>query len=135
MSLDPITAGIDFAKEIIRPAIAHFWPDATEAEAKKIELIAMQIKADADEQAQLTARQQADMASDSWLAKNIRPGVLAYILTAYLILSLLDGFGFHVSQNYITLLGQWGMVVMSFYFGGRTIEKVFGVVRGLNGKA
>lgn len=129
MALDPITAGIDFAKEIIRPAIKHFWPDATEEQAKKIELISLQIKADADEQAQLTARQQADMASDSWLAKNIRPGVLAYILTAYLVLSLLDGFGFHVSQTYITLLGQWGMVVMSFYFGGRTVEKVFGMIK------
>lgn len=123
MSLDPITAGIDFA----RTAINKIWPDASEAERQKLEKFAMEIKADADEQLQLTQRQAADMASDSWLAKNIRPAVLAYILTAYLALSILDGLGFHVSESYITLLGQWGMVVMSFYFGGRTIEKIMGL--------
>lgn len=123
MSLDPITAGIDFA----RTAINKIWPDASEAEKQKLEKFAMEIKADADEQLQLTQRQAADMASDSWLAKNIRPAVLAYILTAYLTLSILDGLGFKVSESYITLLGQWGMVVMSFYFGGRTIEKIMGL--------
>jgi len=123
MSLDPITAGIDFAKT----AINKIWPDASEAEKQKLEKFAMVIKADADEQLELTKRQAADMASDSWLAKNIRPAVLAYILTAYLALSILDGLGFHVSESYITLLGQWGMVVMSFYFGGRTIEKIIGM--------
>jgi hypothetical protein len=125
MALDPITAGIEFAKEIVRPAIAHFWPDASEEQKKKIEMIALQVKAEADEQAELTRRHQADMASDSWLAKNIRPGTLIYILTAYLILGVSDGFGFRVAESYITLLGQWGMLVMSFYFGGRTIEKIF----------
>lgn len=120
---DPITAGIDFVKT----AINKVWPDASEAERQKLEKFAMVIKADADEQNELTKRQAADMASDSWLAKNIRPAVLAYILTAYLALSILDGLGFHVSESYITLLGQWGMVVMSFYFGGRTIEKIMGL--------
>ena len=124
MAADPITAGIDFAKSIIAPAINHFWPDASEEQRQKIELITLETKAYLDEQRELTLRQQADMASDSWLSKNIRPSVLAFILTAYLVLSVLDGFGFRISEQYIMLLGQWGMVVMSFYFGGRTIEKI-----------
>lgn len=76
------------------------------------------------EQNNVTERWQADAATDSWLAQNIRPMTLAYILTAYLGLALLDGFGIKVAEAYVTLLGQWGMLVMSAYFGGRTLEKI-----------
>lgn len=76
------------------------------------------------EQAGVSERWKADMASDSWLSKNIRPMTLAYILSAYLALAVLDGFGFRVAEAYVTLLGQWGMLVMSAYFGGRTLEKI-----------
>ena len=75
-------------------------------------------------QEHLTARHSADMSSDSWLSKNVRPATLVYILTAYLVLAILDGIGFKVAESYITLLGQWGMLVMSFYFGGRSVEKI-----------
>jgi hypothetical protein len=77
---------------------------------------------------ELTKRLSADMASDSWLSKNVRPGTLVYILTAYLLLAVLDGTGLKVSENYVTLLGQWGMLVMSFYFGGRSVEKVMEII-------
>lgn len=79
------------------------------------------------EQDNLTQRMQADMASDSWLSKNIRPLTLAYILTAYLLLAILDackGVNFDVADVFVELLGQWGMLIMSFYFGGRTLEKI-----------
>ena len=76
------------------------------------------------EQNNVTERWQADAATHSWLAQNIRPMTLAYILTAYLGLALLDGFGIKVAEAYVTLLGQWGMLVMSAYFGGRTLEKI-----------
>jgi hypothetical protein len=76
------------------------------------------------EQAGVSDRWKADMASDSWLSKNIRPMTLAYILSAYLALAVLDGFGFRVAEAYVTLLGQWGMLVMSAYFGGRTLEEI-----------
>jgi hypothetical protein len=49
---------------------------------------------------------------------------LVYILSAYLGLAISDGQGFKVAEAYVTLLGQWGMLVMSFYFGGRTLEKI-----------
>ena len=76
------------------------------------------------EQKNVSDRWNSDMASDSWLAKNIRPLTLAYILSAYLALAALDGVGFKVAEAYVTLLGQWGMLVMSAYFGGRTLEKI-----------
>jgi hypothetical protein len=83
-----------------------------------------ELNADNVEAQELTKRMQADMASDSWLSKNIRPMTLIYILTAYLALAVLDALGLEISDNFISLLGQWGMLVMSFYFGGRTLEKV-----------
>jgi hypothetical protein len=76
------------------------------------------------EQTNLSDRWKADMSSDSWLSKNIRPMTLVYILTAYLALALMDGFGFHIAETYVNLLGQWGLIVMTAYFGGRTLEKV-----------
>jgi len=74
---------------------------------------------------------------DSWLAKNIRPLTLIFILALYAIFSfgsgidsIEDGTGekvpwLHVPEDYVKLLGNWGMVIMSFYFGGRTFEKSY----------
>ncbi len=76
------------------------------------------------EQDNLTKRMEADMASDSWMSKNIRPVTLAYILSAYLVLAVLDGAAMDIGDAFVELLGQWGMLVMSFYFGGRTMEKI-----------
>jgi hypothetical protein len=83
-----------------------------------------ELNADNIENQEVTKRLEADMKSDSWLSKNIRPLTMVYILTAYLFLALLDAFGLDISDSFVSLLGQWGMLVMSFYFGGRTLEKV-----------
>jgi hypothetical protein len=83
-----------------------------------------ELNADNVEAQELTKRMQADMGSDSWLSKNITPMTLIYSLTAYLALALFDAFGLDISDSFVSLLGQWGMLVMSFYFGGRTLEKV-----------
>ena len=72
----------------------------------------------------VSRRWEADMASDSFLSKNIRPMTLVYILTAYLIFAGLSAAGIDVNEAYVNLLGQWGMLVMTAYFGGRTVEKV-----------
>jgi hypothetical protein len=101
-------------------------------EEKKLgidELQAM-LTAAANEDNNVSDRWKADMASDSWLSKNVRPGTLVYILTAYLIFALLDGAGYRISESYVQLLGQWGMLVMTAYFGGRTVEKVMEMRKG-----
>lgn len=73
---------------------------------------------------EITSRHQADMNSDSWLSKNIRPLTLIFILVMYSLLSISSGFNFIVTESYVQLLGSWGMLIMSFYFGGRTLEKI-----------
>lgn len=76
------------------------------------------------EQTALTDRHKADMNSDSWLSKNIRPMTLIVILIGYFVFAMMSAFGKDANQAYVELLGQWGMLIMSFYFGGRTLEKI-----------
>lgn len=76
------------------------------------------------EQNNLTERLKADMGSDSWLSKNIRPMTLLVILTGYFTFAAMSAYGYNANEAYVTLLGNWGMLVMSFYFGGRTLEKI-----------
>ena len=83
-----------------------------------------QLQADTNEQDNLTRRAEADMYSDSWLSKNIRPMTLIFILMAYTVFGLMSAWDIEVNQAYVELLGQWGMLIMSFYFGGRTLEKI-----------
>jgi len=107
------------------------FPDPAQAEQAKLKLLEMQqngelakIAADTAEQQELTARLQADMTSDSWLSKNIRPMTLVFILVVYTSFAGLSAADIEVNNNYVELLGQWGMLIMSFYFGGRTLEKI-----------
>jgi len=76
------------------------------------------------EQNNLSERHTADMASDSWLSKNIRPMTLVAIFIGYFVFATMSAFKLDANEVYVTLLGQWGMLVMSFYFGGRTLEKI-----------
>jgi hypothetical protein len=76
------------------------------------------------EQNNLTDRLKADMGSDSWLSKNIRPMTLVFILITYTLFAMMSAWDIEVNNNYVELLGQWGMLIMSFYFGGRTLEKI-----------
>jgi hypothetical protein len=82
------------------------------------------IQADINEAQELTKRAQADMASDSWLSKNIRPMTLIAILAGYFVFAMMSAFDMDTNKTYVELLGQWGMLIMSFYFGGRTLEKI-----------
>jgi hypothetical protein len=72
----------------------------------------------------VTERWQADMASDSWLSKNIRPMTLIAIFVAYFLFAALSAAGINVNESYVKLLGEWGQLIMLAYFGGRTAEKI-----------
>jgi len=123
----PLTALVDVGMKVLD----KFIPDP-EAKAKaQQELLKMQqegrlaeLNADNIEAQELTKRQVADMASDSWLSKNIRPMTLIFILFAYFLFAMMSAFGNNANEKYVELLGQWGMLIMSFYFGGRTLEKI-----------
>jgi hypothetical protein len=86
------------------------------------------------EQNNLSERHKADMASDSWLSKNIRPMTLVAIFVGYFLFALMSAFDYDANEAYVTLLGQWGMLVMSFYFGGRTLEKIMDMKSGKKGE-
>jgi hypothetical protein len=93
-----------------------------ELEIEESKLLAQMHKASHEN---TTNRWQADMGSDSKLSKNIRPGTLVYLLTAYLLFALLSAMGIDINEAYVKLLGEWGQLVMLAYFGGRSVEKIF----------
>ena len=76
------------------------------------------------EQTNVSGRWDADMNSDSWLSKNIRPMSLVAIFVGYFLFAFMSAFGYDAKESYVNLLGQWGMLIMSAYFGGRTLEKI-----------
>lgn len=88
-------------------------------EAKRMEL-----EADMNEQNNVSERWKADLASDSWLSKNIRPMSLIAIFTGYFLFAMMSAFGYEANEAYVTLLGNWGMLVFGAYFGSRSLEKV-----------
>lgn len=83
-----------------------------------------ELQADNVESQEISKRWTSDMGSDSWLSKNIRPITLIAILIGYFTFATASAFGLEVTQAYVELLGQWGMLIMSAYFGGRTLEKI-----------
>ena len=123
----PLTAILDIGGKILDKV----FPDPAQAEQAKLKLLEMQqngelakIAADTAEQQELTKRHEADMASDSWLSKNIRPMMLIALFVAYVGFALASVFDFDTKTAYVDLLGQWGMLAFGFYFGSRGAEKV-----------
>lgn len=107
------------------------FPDPAQAEQAKLKLLELQqngelakIQSDVAEMQEVSKRWTADMASDSWLSKNIRPMALIAIFTAYFVFTTMSAFGLNAQESYVNLLGQWGQIVFLAYFGGRTVEKV-----------
>jgi len=87
----------------------------------EMEMLAKAAQSDADN---ITDRWEADMSSDSWLSKNIRPMSLIAIFLGYFLFAMMSAFGYNANESYVTLLGNWGMLIMGAYFGGRTVEKL-----------
>ncbi len=103
--------------------------DLTTTEEEKLEAQKkiVQILEEADKQAQeeITARWTADMASDSFLSKNIRPLVLIYLTFIFSILAFFDGnLGeFKIAEEYIPIFQTLLVTVYGAYFVGRSWEK------------
>lgn len=76
------------------------------------------------EQSNVTGRWTADMASDSWLSKNIRPLSLIAIFSGYFTFAMMSAYGYNANEAYVTLLGNWGMLIFGAYFGSRSLEKI-----------
>ena len=93
------------------------------ARIEQEELTAL-LRAQANQEDNVSKRWQADMSSDSWLSKNIRPISLIAILAAYFIFTTMSAFGYNANEGYVNLLAGWGQLVMGAYFAGRTAEKI-----------
>tara|TARA_R100000152_G_C6726499_1_gene151695 strand:+ start:222 stop:617 length:396 start_codon:yes stop_codon:yes gene_type:complete len=74
---------------------------------------------------EITARWQADMNSDSWLSKNIRPLTLAFLVVSTVLMIFIDAgvVQFHVEEKWTDLLQLVLITVIGAYFGGRSLEK------------
>ena len=88
-------------------------------------------EADNNAQQQVTDRWNADMNSDSWLAKNIRPLVLVFLTFIFSLLAFTDGnIGeFKIAKEYIPIFQTLLVTVYGAYFVGRSWEKGKSIVK------
>jgi hypothetical protein len=94
-----------------------------EAERKIKELIA---NYEIEMEKNITSRWEADLKSDSWLSKNVRPMVLIFLIVCTMLLIFIDAgtISFNVKDSYVDLLQLVLITVIGAYFGGRSLEKV-----------
>ena len=73
----------------------------------------------------VTSRWKADMNSDSWLSKNVRPLVLIFLVVCTMLIIFIDAgkLNFNVKDSYVDLLQLVLITVIGAYFGGRSFEK------------
>ena len=93
-----------------------------EAKRKLKELI---LSHEAEMQRNVTDRWKADMNSDSWLSKNVRPLVLVFLVVSTVLMIFIDAgaISFTVEEKWTDLLQLVLIIVIGAYFGGRTMEK------------
>ena len=94
-----------------------------EAERKIKELVASyQVEMEKN----ITSRWEADLKSDSWLSKNVRPMTLIFLIVCTMLLIFIDAgaLNFEVKSSWVDLLQLVLITVIGAYFGGRSFEKV-----------
>ena len=93
-----------------------------EAKRKLEELI---LNHEAEMQRNVTDRWKADMKSDSWLSKNVRPLVLIFLVVSTVLMIFIDAgaISFTVEEKWTDLLQLVLITVIGAYFGGRSFEK------------
>jgi hypothetical protein len=94
-----------------------------EAERKIKELVA---NYEVEMEKNITSRWEADLKSDSWLSKNVRPLVLVFLIVCTMLLIFIDAgaLNFEVKSTWVDLLQLVLITVIGAYFGGRSLEKV-----------
>jgi hypothetical protein len=93
-----------------------------EAKRKLKEVI---LSHEAEMERNITDRWQADMNSDSWLSKNVRPMVLIFLVVSTVLMIFIDAgtIKFTVEEKWTDLLQLVLITVIGAYFGGRSLEK------------
>jgi len=84
------------------------------------------IQAEVQAQQEVTKRWEADMRSDNWLSKNIRPLICIFLTAIFVVLSVFDGNvgEFKINESYIPIYQTLLITVYGAYFAGRSIEKI-----------
>ena len=116
--------GVSDSVDAVAKAIAGDPVAAQKIAELELEMAKVAAGAMINEDNNVSKRWDADMSSDSWLSKNIRPMSLVAIFVGYFLFAMMSAFGLNANEAYVTLLGQWGMLIMGAYFGGRTVEKL-----------
>ena len=94
-----------------------------EAERKIKEVVA---NYEVEMEKNITSRWEADLKSDSWLSKNVRPLELIFLIVCTVLLIFIDAgaLNFEVKSSWVDLLQLVLITVIGAYFGGRSLEKV-----------
>ncbi len=117
------------AKELVDSvgnAIDKIHTSAEEKELVKAEVKKIVLGFEEKLQQEVTKRWQADMNSDSWLSKSIRPLVLAWLVVSTTLLIFIDAgaISFVVEEKWTDLLTVVLITVIGSYFGSRGLEKI-----------
>jgi len=100
--------------------------DSKELSEADKQMLLEELKQDTIEMQEVTKRWSADMMSDSWLSKNIRPLSIAFLTITLFVYIILDSSleGFTIADNWIELLSSLLLLVYGGYFGARSAEKI-----------
>tara|TARA_R110002012_G_scaffold2179_1_gene10407 strand:+ start:40 stop:426 length:387 start_codon:yes stop_codon:yes gene_type:complete len=84
------------------------------------------MQAESQAQQEVTKRWEADMKSDNWLSKNIRPLICIFLTGIFVVISIFDGNAgeFSISPAYVPIYQTLLITVYGAYFAGRSIEKI-----------
>tara|TARA_R100001224_G_scaffold109612_2_gene87182 strand:+ start:39 stop:437 length:399 start_codon:yes stop_codon:yes gene_type:complete len=110
----------------ISGVVDKFVKTPDEKAAFEKEMTEIFLKAETEMQKNISERWKNDMASNSWLSKNVRPMVLIFLVVSTVLLVFIDAgvIHFEVKANWVDLLQLVLITVISAYFGGRSFEKI-----------
>ena len=120
------SSGVGDAVEKVGGVLDKFITTKEEKAEALNEINKVFLDAEAKIQAEVSARWNADMASDSWLSKNIRPLVMIFLVVSTVLLIFVDAgaIKFQVKESWVDLLQLVLITVIGAYFGGRSVEKI-----------
>lgn len=118
-------AGAELITGDVKGAVEVLIKDSEELSQHQREHALKLLESDVKESEEITKRWISDNSSDSWLAKNIRPLVLAFLMLTLFIYIILDSSlqDFQVAKEWISLLTSLLLTTVAAYFGGRSYEK------------
>jgi len=132
-NLNPISSLVDGAIKLFKD---YYPPDLSDEQKAQIAANEMTLRANMNAIAtealvsleqQVTERHKNDMASDSWLSKNIRPLLMIYLMFLFTIFATISA-SLTIDTVYVEILKEMLMAAFGFYFAGRTLEKVTGLI-------